>query len=83
MFPVSITTDRTIYAVDGRVVLDTRDFGLPKIRKLGVLRVDSNLTVRFHLQGTVKTAKLTPGSRPEAISVCGASGPLAPPSTRA
>ena len=68
VFPVSITTDRIIYAVDGEVELDTQDYGLPKIRKLGVLRVDSNLTVRFHLQGTVKTAKLSPGSLPDSTA---------------
>lgn len=47
----SITTDRKIYAVDGAAELDTRDYGLPVIRQLLVLRVDPKVTVRFHLQG--------------------------------
>lgn len=62
VFPVSITTDRKIYAVDGAVALDTRDFGLPRIRKLGVLRVHSKITVRFHLQGAVPAETHIQGS---------------------
>lgn len=52
-FPVAITTDKTAYAIDGEVEIDTRDFGLPVIRKFAVLKVDPNVKVRFHLQGSV------------------------------
>ena len=65
VFPVSITTDRKIYAVDGTVALNTQDFGLPKIRKLGVLRVDSTVTVKFHLQGTLSVERSIQGSLPQ------------------
>jgi polyisoprenoid-binding protein YceI len=53
-FPVSVTTDRTLYAIDGEAALDTREFGLPVIRKFMVLKVDPVVKVRFHLQGSVK-----------------------------
>lgn len=53
-FPVSVTTDHTLYAIDGEAALDTRDFGLPVIRKFMVLKVDPLVKVRFHLQGSVK-----------------------------
>jgi polyisoprenoid-binding protein YceI len=53
-FPISVTTDRTLYAIDGEASLDTREFGLPLIRKFMVLKVDPIVKVRFHLQGSVK-----------------------------
>ncbi len=49
-FPVSVTTDRKTYAVDGSVKLDTRDYGLPVIRVMMFLKVDPAVVVRFHLQ---------------------------------
>ncbi|HEY0947167.1 MAG TPA: YceI family protein [Opitutaceae bacterium] len=52
-FPVAITTDSTVYAIDGEAPVDTRDFGLPIIRKFAVLKVDPVVKVRFHLQGKV------------------------------
>jgi polyisoprenoid-binding protein YceI len=52
-FPVSITSDQTLFAVDGEAKFDTRDFGLPVIRKFALLKVDPLVTVRFHLQGAV------------------------------
>jgi len=52
-FPVSITTDKVLYSVDGEAALDTRTFGLPIIRKFGLLKVDPLVTVRFHLQGSL------------------------------
>ena len=55
-FPVSVTTDQQRYAIDGEAPLDTRNFGLPVIRKFGVLKVEPLIKVRFHLQGTVKAA---------------------------
>lgn len=53
VFPVSVITDRKVYALDGEAPLDTRDFGLPVIRKFGLLKVDPLVRVRFHLQGAV------------------------------
>jgi polyisoprenoid-binding protein YceI len=52
-FPVSITSDQKLFSVDGEATLDTRDFGLPVIRKFALLKVDPHVTVRFHLQGTI------------------------------
>lgn len=50
-FPVTITTDRHVYALDGEAVIDSRNFDLPVIRLMGVLKVDPLVRVRFHLQG--------------------------------
>lgn len=52
-FPVTITTDKTLFAVNGSTPLDTREFGLPVIRKFGLLKVNPVVTVRFHLQGVL------------------------------
>lgn len=52
-FPVVISTDSTHYTIAGEASLDTRDFGLPVIRKLGLLKVDPLVRVRFHFQGSV------------------------------
>ncbi|MEX2044891.1 MAG: YceI family protein [Opitutus sp.] len=50
-FPVSVQRSEAVYAVDGDAPLDTRDFGLPIIRMLGLLKVNPVVHVRFHLQG--------------------------------
>jgi len=55
-FPVSVTTDQQLYAIDGEAPLDTRNFGLPVIRKFGLLKVDPLIKVRFHLQGVVNAS---------------------------
>lgn len=52
-FPVSFLVDGAIYAIDGEVALDYRDYGLPVIRKFLLVTVDPHLRVRFHLQGTL------------------------------
>ena len=52
-FPVTVTSDGLRYSIDGSVKLDTRDFGLEVIRKLLVLKVDPQVQVRFHLQGSL------------------------------
>ncbi len=52
-FPVSVTRDGALYAIDGDAALDTRDFGLPVIKKFLLLKVDPEVHVRFHLQGRV------------------------------
>jgi polyisoprenoid-binding protein YceI len=50
-FPVTITRDGSAYAIDGEAAIDTRAFGLPIIRLMGVLKVDPLVRVKFHLQG--------------------------------
>ena len=40
-----------VYAIDGEVEIDCRDFGLAPIRRFGVITVEPRLVVRFHLQG--------------------------------
>ena len=50
-FPVTIVTQGDICAIDGEAVVDTREFGLPVIRMMGLLKVDPLVHVRFHLQG--------------------------------
>lgn len=52
-FPVSVTHEGERYGIDGAVTLDTRLFGLPLIRKFMVLKVDPEVLVRFHLQGSL------------------------------
>jgi polyisoprenoid-binding protein YceI len=50
-FPVSVTRDGDRLAIDGDAPIDVREFGLPVIRMLGLLKVDPLVHVRFHLQG--------------------------------
>lgn len=50
-FPVSLSHEGTRLAIDGEATVDTREFGLPVIRKFGVLKVNPVVRVRFHLQG--------------------------------
>jgi len=50
-FPVSLLVAGPVYAIDGEVEIDYRDFGLPQIRKFLILTVAPRLVVRFHLQG--------------------------------
>lgn len=52
-FPVSVSHEGGLFAIDGDATLDTRDFGLPIIKKFLVLKVDPEVHVRFHLQGRV------------------------------
>lgn len=52
-FPVTIATAAGHVTIDGAAPFDTRDFGLPVIRKFALLKVDPHVTVRFHLAGTV------------------------------
>lgn len=62
-FPVSVTTDRTLFAVDGEPSLDTREFGLPVIRKFALLKVDPVVKVRFHLQASLPQVAALGGAR--------------------
>jgi len=50
-FPVSVDLTKPVATIDGDVTLDTRDYGLPVIRKYLVLKVDPIVVVHFHLQG--------------------------------
>ncbi len=50
-FPASVIRDAATYAIDGDATVDTREFGLPIVRMMGVLKVDPLVHVRFHLQG--------------------------------
>lgn len=52
-FPVAVTADKAVFAIDGETKIDTREFGLPVIRKFAVLKVDPIVVVRFHLQGSI------------------------------
>jgi len=55
-FPVTLTVDRNLCAIDGETVIDTRRFNLPVIRLLLLLKVDPLVRVRFHLQGELPPA---------------------------
>ncbi len=50
-FPITLERDGPLYSIDGDAPIDTREFGLPVIRRLAVLKVDPLVHVRFHLQG--------------------------------
>lgn len=55
-FPVTIQHEGGLYTIDGDASVDTREFGLPVIRMLGVLKVDPVVHVKFHLQGRLPRA---------------------------
>lgn len=55
-FPVTIVSQGEVCAIDGEAVVDTREFDLPVIRMLGLLKVDPLVHVRFHLQGRKQEA---------------------------
>jgi polyisoprenoid-binding protein YceI len=50
-FPISIETNKQTIVMDGDVTIDTRDYGLPVIKKYFILMVDPILNLHFHLQG--------------------------------
>ena len=54
---VTVTTDHDNYDIVGSMQLDYRDFGLPVIRKMMMLKVDPQVTVRFHLAGKLEGNK--------------------------
>src|SRR5690606_8893879 len=51
-FPVSISRDGALLEITGDATVDTREFGLPVIRMLGILKVNPLVHVRIHLKGT-------------------------------
>ena len=52
-FPISIETDKQTIVMEGDVKIDTRDYGLPVIKKYFILMVEPILKLHFHLQGKV------------------------------
>ncbi|MBA4138221.1 MAG: hypothetical protein C0518_12970 [Opitutus sp.] len=52
-FPVTIAREANTYAIEGVAPVDVREFGLPVIRMMGLLKVDPIVRVRFHFQGKV------------------------------
>lgn len=57
-FPLAIARQDSRYVIDGDVPIDTREFGLPIIRLMGLLKVDPIVHVRAHLQATYKEGSL-------------------------
>lgn len=51
-FPVTVASEGTRMKIDGEATVDTRDFGLPVIRMFALLKVDPQVIVRFHLEGS-------------------------------
>jgi polyisoprenoid-binding protein YceI len=51
-FPVTVSVNRGLAAIDGTATLDTQDFGLPIIR-YWILTVDPLVHVHIHLQGSL------------------------------
>lgn len=49
-FPVTVTHDGATYAIDGEAPIDTRDYGLPVIKVMLMLKVDPVVHVKFHFQ---------------------------------
>lgn len=50
-FPVTVAMENDRRKIDGEATIDTRDFGLPIIRMMLVLKVDPIVKVSFHLEG--------------------------------
>jgi len=50
-FPVAILHQGSTYSIDGEAPVDYREYGLPIIRKFGMLRVDPTVKIQFHVQG--------------------------------
>ncbi len=57
--PVSLLVAGPVYAIDGEVEVDYRDFGLPLIRRFWFVTVEPRLVVRFHLQGRLVAGPAT------------------------
>lgn len=50
-FPVAVRREGGRHVIDGDAVVDTRDFGLPIIKKFLLLKVEPVVHVKFHLEG--------------------------------
>jgi polyisoprenoid-binding protein YceI len=55
-FPVHVTVKDGVYTVSGKATIDYRNWGLKKIRKMGLLTVDPEVTVRFQFVGSLPSA---------------------------
>lgn len=51
-FPLRVTKLPKQLELDGEATIDTRDFGLPIIRMLGLFKVDPLVKIHFHLRGS-------------------------------
>jgi len=51
-FPINVETEGTKWSISGSTVIDHLDWDLPIIKKF-VLKVDPNLSVKFHLEGVL------------------------------
>lgn len=54
-FPVSVSVTagpQKLFSMDGETSLDTRDFGLPVLRRYMFGKVDPHVKIRWHFQGT-------------------------------
>ena len=51
-FPIKVKTEGTKWSISGSTVIDHLDWDLPIIKKF-VLKVDPNLSVKFHLEGVL------------------------------
>ncbi len=47
--PVTIAHDSTGFTIDGSAEIDTRDFGLPVLKKFVFFKVDPHVRIQFHL----------------------------------
>ncbi len=53
-FPATVIINpNQTYVVDGEAIIDTRDFGLPKVRKYLIIIVNPEVHVFFHLQASL------------------------------
>lgn len=53
-FPYESKKEGDWVTIDGTTTLDYQNFGLPLIASMAVMKVNPNLTIRFHLVGEVK-----------------------------
>lgn len=51
-FPIKVKTEGTKWSISGSTVIDHLDWDLPIIKKF-VLKVDPNLSVKFHMEGVL------------------------------
>ena len=53
-FPYTVKKEGEWVTIDGKAVMNYKDFKLPLIRAMAVMTVDPKLSVRFHVVGTIK-----------------------------
>lgn len=56
-FPVRMLSDHDLVSVDGTAEIDSRDYGLPPVRRFRLRLVKPSVLVRFHLQGRLGPAR--------------------------